>query len=98
MVQSADKIIKGFLHKNYNIVKRTDKIWNMFKYLIILKNQNMYIKADEYWHSKCIKNNCGIENPRSVNQCSICKFNMEFNELFERFVQSYLRDKPEENR
>ena len=57
MVQSADEIIEGFLQKNYNIVKRTDKRWNMFKYLIILENQNMRIKADEYWYCECIKNN-----------------------------------------
>ena len=31
-----------------------------------------------------------------MNQCSICKFYMEFNEPFERCAQSYLRDKPEE--
>ena len=31
-----------------------------------------------------------------MNQCSIGKFNMEFNEPFERCVQSYLRDEPEE--
>ena len=47
MVLSADKIIEGFLQKIY-IVKRTDKRWNMFKHLIILRNQNMRIKADEY--------------------------------------------------
>ena len=68
----------------------------MFKYLIILENQNMRIKADEYWYCECIKNNRGIENPCSMNQCSICQFNMEFNEPFERCAQSYLRDKPEE--
>ena len=56
----------------------------------------MRIKADEYWYCECIKNNRGIENPHSMNQCSICQFNMEFNEMFERCAQSYLRDKPEE--
>ena len=96
MVLSADEIIKGFLQKICNIIKRTDKRWNMFKYLIILENQNMCIKADEYWYCRCIKNIYGIENPRSMNQCSICKFNMEFNAPFERCTQSYLRDKPEE--
>ena len=56
----------------------------MFKYLIILENQNMRIKAGEYWYCECIKNNPGIGNPRLMNQCSIQKFNMEFNEPFER--------------
>ena len=97
MVLCADEIIQGFLQKNYDIVKRTDKRWNMFKYWIILENQNMCIKADGYWYCKCIKNNRGIENPRSMSQCSIWKFNMEFNEPFERCAQSYLRDKPEES-
>ena len=78
-MQSADEIIEGFFKKNYNIVKRTDKRWNMFKYLIILENQNMRMKADKYWYWECIKNNRGIENPRSMKQCSICQFNMEFN-------------------
>ena len=50
MELSANKIIEGFLQKIYNIVKRTDKRWNMFRYLIILENQNMCIKADEYWY------------------------------------------------
>ena len=96
MVQSADEITEGFLQKIYNIVKRTDKRWNMFKYLITLENQNMRIKTDAYCYCKCIKNDHGIEDPRSMNQYSICKFNMEFSKPFERCAKSYLRNTPEE--